>query len=85
MALDRPAECSTFVLMESRDTGRGAEPWLDGAYALRQRLSRGHQVDAALRVPQSAQGSFRSKTHRLLCRDAHGRGEHVAPSSFVWC
>jgi hypothetical protein len=66
MALDRPAECSTFVLMESRDTGRGAEPWLDGAYALRQRLSRGHQVDAALRVPQSAQGSFRSKTHRLF-------------------
>jgi hypothetical protein len=46
----------------SRDARRGTEPWLEGAYALRQRLSPGDQVYEALRLSESAQGSFRSKT-----------------------
>jgi hypothetical protein len=40
-----------FVLME---VGRGAEPWLEGAYALRQWLSAGNTVYEALRLPQAA-------------------------------
>jgi hypothetical protein len=52
--LDRPAECSTFVLMEVGTLGVAREAWLEGAYALRQRLSRGHQVYEALRLSQAA-------------------------------
>jgi hypothetical protein len=38
----------------SRDARRGAELGLEGAYALRQRLSREHQVIAEVRLPQAA-------------------------------
>jgi hypothetical protein len=38
----------------SRDARRGAEPWLESAYALRQRLSAGIAVYEALRLPQAA-------------------------------
>jgi hypothetical protein len=60
-----PSIRSTFVLMKWKRWA-WREAWLEGAYALRQRLSREHQVHAALRVSQAAQGSFRSKTHRLF-------------------
>jgi hypothetical protein len=38
----------------SRDIGRGAEPRLEGAHALHQRLSSGNKIDAALRLPEAA-------------------------------
>jgi hypothetical protein len=61
---------STFVLMEVETLG--VARLLEGAYALRQRLSAGNEVHAPVRLPESA-----SEAKRY----AHRRGEHVAPSS----
>jgi hypothetical protein len=40
----------------SRDARRGTEPWVKGAHALRQRLSRRHQVHEAVRLPPRCAG-----------------------------
>ena len=37
----------------SRDARRGEEPWLEGAYALRQRLPAGNAIHAEVRLPQA--------------------------------
>ena len=52
--LDRTHQMFHLCSHGSRDAGSGAEPWLEGPYALRQRLSRGHQVNAPLRLSQAA-------------------------------
>jgi hypothetical protein len=52
--LDRSARMFHICSHGSRDARRGAEPGLEGAHALRQRLSREHQVYAALRLSQAA-------------------------------
>jgi hypothetical protein len=38
----------------SRDARGGKEPWLEGAHALRQRLSAGDAIHAEVRLPQAA-------------------------------
>ena len=38
----------------SRDIRYGAKPWLEGAHALLRRLSRGHEVNAPMRLSQAA-------------------------------
>jgi hypothetical protein len=43
-----------FNLNGSRDIGRGAQPWVEGAYALRQGLPSGNQIHAEVRLPQAA-------------------------------
>jgi hypothetical protein len=43
-----------FVLMEVETLGVARSPWLEGAYALRQRLPSGNAVHAALCLPQAA-------------------------------
>ena len=37
----------------SRDAGRSTKPWLEGAHALRQRLSAGNAIHAEVRLPQA--------------------------------
>jgi hypothetical protein len=56
------SERSTLVLIGSRGARRGAKPWLEGPRALRQRLSLRDAVHAEVRLLESAQASFRSKT-----------------------
>jgi hypothetical protein len=42
-----------FCSHGSRDARRGAEPRMEGAYALRQRLSGRDAIDAQVRLPQA--------------------------------
>jgi hypothetical protein len=37
----------------SRNVGQGAKPRLEGAHAMRQRLSRRHEVHQAMRLPET--------------------------------
>jgi hypothetical protein len=52
--LDHPRRMFHFCSHGSRNAWRGAQPWLEGAYALRQRLSPGNEIHAALRLSQAA-------------------------------
>jgi len=54
MRLDRLAGMFQCCSYGNRDLGRGEEPRLEGAHALRQRLSRWHQVHAAVRLSTAA-------------------------------
>jgi hypothetical protein len=38
----------------SRDARRGEKPWLEGAYALRQRLPAGNHINAKMRLLEAA-------------------------------
>ena len=83
----RSANCSTTprnapTTSQTPDTGkpktsrsrRGAKPWLEGAYALRQRLSRGHQVHSAVRLSQATRPCWAGKGQGArLRRDADAR------------
>jgi hypothetical protein len=51
MALDRPR--LPLLFSWSRDIGRGAQPKLEGAYALRQWVPSGNEIHAALRLSQA--------------------------------
>jgi hypothetical protein len=50
LRLDRSHQMFPFCSYERRDARRGEEPWLEGAYALRPRLSREHQVHSEVRL-----------------------------------
>jgi hypothetical protein len=52
--LDRRASVFHICSHGSRDARRGAEPWLEGAYALRQWLPAGNQIHAEVRLSQAA-------------------------------
>ena len=49
-----------------RDARHSAEPGLEGAYALRQRLSAGNEVYEALRLSKAARSSCDSRWHQNL-------------------
>jgi hypothetical protein len=52
--LDRTQQVFHLCSHGSRDAKPGAKPWLEGAHALRQRLSAGNQVYEALRLSKAA-------------------------------
>jgi hypothetical protein len=52
--LDRTHQMFYLCSHGSRDAKGRAEPWLEGAYALRQRLSAGNEVHAPVRLSQAA-------------------------------
>jgi len=54
--LDRSQPTFHFRSHGSRDVGDRAQPWLEGAHAVRRWLSREHQVHAALRLPPRCAG-----------------------------
>jgi hypothetical protein len=52
--LDGDGQAFHICSYGSRDTGHGAQPWPEGAYALRRWLSRGHEVHEAVRLSEAA-------------------------------
>jgi hypothetical protein len=67
----------------SRDVRHGAEPWLEGAYALRQWLSAGNEVNEALRLSQATQGKPEAKTTDFFIVILTGEESMWLPSSFL--
>ena len=82
--LDQSQPMFHFRSHGSRDIRRGSKPWLEGAHAMRRRLSRGHEVHAAMRLSEAARPCTRGPNFplsrletRLMCPACGSRSVSV--------